>query len=204
MGNLEFDHEGYRKLLPLKEYKNSIKNSDSKTRNHFIGMAFNNKTDIFSRNFSNKMLNTFPKTDFYIHIQQFPENDSPSYMIYNTDITAFIQFRLAGRSDSKYLKRIIQKYGVLIEVEALHSFEKGMGSMLVNQLEKLSDKLFIPIFLYDTNLKNELYYQDLGFFDTTKKGDYGEPLLVYKPKNVETNKKEKSIKSLVKKVFNIH
>ncbi|WRN65332.1 hypothetical protein UM834_14080 [Staphylococcus aureus] len=42
--------------------------------------------------------------------------------------------------------------------------------MLVSQLEKLSDKLFIPIYLYDTNLKDELYYQDLGFFDTTKKG----------------------------------
>ena len=41
--------------------------------------------------------------------------------------------------------------------------------MLVSQLEKLSDKLFIPIYLYDTNLKDELYYQDLGFFDTTKK-----------------------------------
>ncbi|HHC8517434.1 TPA: hypothetical protein ACN3AL_002747 [Staphylococcus aureus] len=79
-----------------------------------------------------------------------------------------------------------------------------MGAMLVNQLEKLSDKLFIPIFLYDTNLKDELYYQDLGFFDTTKKGDYGEPLLVYKPKTLETNKKEKPIKSLFKKVFNIN
>ncbi|WP_373442731.1 hypothetical protein [Staphylococcus equorum] len=169
MGNLDFDHEGYRKLLPLKEYKDSIKHSDSKTRNHFIGMAFNNKTDVFSRNFSNKMINIFPKKEFYIHIQQFPENDSPSYMVYNTDITAFIQFRLAGRSENKYLEKIIRDYGVLIEVEALHSFKKGMGAMLVNQLEKLSDKLFIPIFLYDTNLKDELYYQDLGFFDTTKK-----------------------------------
>ncbi|HIH0528065.1 TPA: hypothetical protein ACYHP0_002871, partial [Staphylococcus aureus] len=93
---------------------------------------------------------------------------------------------------------------VLIEVEALHSFKKGMGAMLVSQLEKLSDKLFIPIYLYDTNLKDELYYQDLGFFDTTKKGNHGEPLLVYKPKNLETNKKEKPIKSLFKKVFNIN
>ena len=58
--------------------------------------------------------------------------------------------------------------------------------------------------LYDTNLKDELYYQDLGFFDTTKKGNHGEPLLVYKPKNLETNKKEKPIKSLFKKVFNIN
>ncbi|HEI8344001.1 TPA: hypothetical protein SLA86_002588 [Staphylococcus aureus] len=48
------------------------------------------------------------------------------------------------------------------------------------------------------------YYQDLGFFDTTKKGNHGEPLLVYKPKNLETNKKEKPIKSLFKKVFNIN
>ncbi|WP_267793720.1 hypothetical protein [Staphylococcus aureus] len=64
MGNLDFDHEGYRKLLPLKEYKDSIKHSDSKTRNHFIGMAFNNKTDVFSRNFFNKMINIFPKKNF--------------------------------------------------------------------------------------------------------------------------------------------
>ncbi|HFD6408291.1 TPA: hypothetical protein ACF5LU_002543 [Staphylococcus aureus] len=204
MGNLDFDHEGYRKLLPLKDFKHFIKHSDSKTRNHFIGMAFNNKTGVFSRNFSNKMINIFPKNEFYIHIQQFPENDSPSYMVYNTDITAFIQFRLVGRSENKYLENIIRDYGVLIEVEALHSFKKGMGAMLVSQLEKLSDKLFIPIYLYDTNLKDELYYQDLGFFDTTKKGDHGEPLLVYKPKNLETNKKEKPIKSLFKKVFNIN
>ncbi|HCX9343772.1 TPA: hypothetical protein SPC33_002724 [Staphylococcus aureus] len=52
--------------------------------------------------------------------------------------------------------------------------------------------------------QNQLYYQDLGFFDTTKKGNHGEPLLVYKPKNLETNKKEKPIKSLFKKVFNIN
>lgn len=136
MNNLDFDHEGYRKLLPLKEYKDHIKHSDSKIRDHFIGMAFNNKTDIFSRNFSIKMINIFPKEEFYIHIQQFPDNDSPSYMVYNNDITAFIQFRLVGRSENMFLEKIIRDYVVLIEVEALHSFKKGMGSMLVSQLEK--------------------------------------------------------------------
>ena len=74
--------------------------------------------------------------------------------------------------------------------------------MLVSQLEKLSDKLFIPIYLYDTNLKDELYYQDLGFFDTTKKGNHGEPLLVYKPKNLETNKK-KSLLNLYSRKYSI-
>ncbi|WP_241958885.1 hypothetical protein [Mammaliicoccus sciuri] len=120
-------------------------------------------------------------------------------MIFNDNITAFIQFRLAGRSDNKYLNDIINKYQVLIEVEALHSFEKGMGAMLVNQLKKLSDKMDMPIYLYDTNLKDEYYYQNLGFLDTTEKGDYGEPLLVYKPKNREIDKKEKSLKSFLRK-----
>lgn len=60
----------------------------------------------------------------------------------------------------------------------------------------------MPIYLYDTNLKDEYYYQNLGFLDTTEKGDYGEPLLVYKPKNREIDKKEKSLKSFFKKIFN--
>lgn len=203
MNNVEFDHEGYRKLLPIEDYKNTMRESDKKSRKHFISMAFNNKTDVFSRNFSSKMLNIFPKSDFCIHIQQFPENDSPSYLIYNTDITAFIQFRLSGKSENRYLEKIITYYGVLIEVEALHSFEKGMGAMLVNQLQNLADKLYIPIFLYDNNLKDELYYQNLGFLDTNKKGDYGEPLLLYKPNETEMIKKDKGIKSIFKKVFNI-
>ncbi len=59
-------------------------------------------------------------------------------------------------------------------------------------------------YIFLTLQQNQLYYQDLGFFDTTKKGNHGEPLLVYKPKNLETNKKEKPIKSLFKKVFNIN
>src|SRR5699024_12059979 len=98
---------GYRKLLPLKDFKHFIKHSDSKTRNHFIGMAFNNKTDVFSRNFSNKMINIFPKNEFYIHIQQFPENDSPSYMLYNSDIKEFIQFMFVYRSVNNYFLIII-------------------------------------------------------------------------------------------------
>ncbi|MCE5040023.1 MULTISPECIES: hypothetical protein [Mammaliicoccus] len=199
---IDSDHEGYRQLLPQKEYKEYIKKSDIESRNYFISMAFNSKTDTFSRNFSNKIINILPKKDFYIHSQQLPDNDSPSYLIFNDNITAFIQFRLAGRSDNKYLNDIINKYQVLIEVEALHSFEKGMGAMLVNQLKKLSDKMDMPIYLYDTNLKDEYYYQNLGFLDTTEKGDYGEPLLVYKPKNREIDKKEKSLKSFFKKIFN--
>ncbi|RIN83773.1 hypothetical protein BU011_13840 [Mammaliicoccus sciuri] len=199
---IDSDHEGYRQLLPQKEYKEYIKKSDIESRNYFISMAFNSKTDTFSRNFSNKIINILPKKDFYIHSQQLPDNDSPSYLIFNDNITAFIQFRLAGRSDNKYLNDIINKYQVLIEVEALHSFEKGMGAMLVNQLKKLSDKMDMPIYLYDTNLKDEYYYQNLGFLDTTEKGDYGEPLLVYKPKNREIDKKEKSLKSFLKKIFN--
>ena len=73
LGNLDFDHEGYRKLLPLKDFKHFIKHSDSKTRNHFIGMAFNNKTDVFSRNFSNKMINIFPKMNFIFIYNNFRE-----------------------------------------------------------------------------------------------------------------------------------
>lgn len=199
------DHEGYRQLLPRKEYKEYIKKSDIKSRKNFINMTFNSKTDIFSRNFSNKIINILPKKDFYIHSQQFPENDSPSYLIYNDNITAFIQFRLTGRSDDKYLNEIINKHQVLIEVEALHSFEKGMGAMLVNQLKKLSDEMDMPMYLYDTNLKDESYYQNLGFFDTNEKGNHGEPLLLYKPKKKgieNTLKKEKGIKPFFKKIFN--
>ncbi|ORI00201.1 hypothetical protein B5723_15105 [Mammaliicoccus sciuri] len=196
------DHEGYRLLLQHKDYKEYIKKNDIDSRKHFISMAYNSKTDIFSRNFSNKIMNVFPKNDFYIHIQQFPDNDSPSYMIFNANITAFIQFRLAGRSENKYLDEMIKKYQVLMEVESLHSFEKGMGSMLVNQLKKLSDNMAMPIYLYDTNLKDEYYYQNLSFFDTNEKGNYGEPLLLYKPKKEDIEKKEKGIISFFKKIFN--
>ena len=66
----------------------------------------------------------------FIFIYNNFRNDSPSYMVYNTDITAFIQFRLVGRSENKYLENIIRDYGVLIEVEALHSFKKVWGQCL--------------------------------------------------------------------------
>ncbi len=177
------EHEEYRKILSSKEAKDSIKKYDKDCRNNFISMANNSKTDIFYRKFYNKTLNVFPKKDFYIHLQQFPENDSPSCLIFNDNdnTMSFIQFRLTSRSNEKYFDKLFNKYPVLIEIEALHSYEKGMGVVLVNQLKKLSDKMDMPIYLYDTNLKDEYYYQNLGFFDTNEKGVYGEPLLVYKP-----------------------
>ncbi|MBJ6239733.1 hypothetical protein [Staphylococcus aureus] len=182
MNSLEYDHEEYRKLLPLKKYKDTIKTCDKNSRKYFISISFNNKADVFSRSFSNNILNVFPKSEFHIDIREFPGNDSPSYMIYNRGISAFIQFRLASKSMEDFLNEVINDYGALIEIEAVHSFEKGQGAMLVEKLKAFSDKVHVPIFLYDTNLKSKNYYQNLDFSNTNQYGNNDEPLLLYKPK----------------------
>ncbi|MCQ9933855.1 hypothetical protein L6C46_13510, partial [Staphylococcus aureus] len=60
------------------------------------------------------------------------------------------------------LKELLKEYPILIEVETLHSFKKGMGKSIVELLINASNIIKAPIYIFDNNLKDENYYQRLG------------------------------------------
>ncbi|HHA1155629.1 TPA: hypothetical protein ACU1R9_002745 [Staphylococcus aureus] len=201
MVNIQQQHENYRRQLSSKDFKYFLEDSDNVTRNHFSSIRFNENEDVFSRKFHSKLLNIFPSEYFYLHIQQYPNANTPSYVIYSKDMDALIEFRICGgRIEKDYITEIIKEYGLIIEIGALHSFSKGKGKNLINDLKNLSNYLNIPIYLYDSNLKATTYYIDLGFFDTGNMSSDNEKIMLYIPNNTHETDKSNSVKSILNKV----
>lgn len=127
------------------------------------------------------LLDIFSNKDFYFSIYQFPNSNSPSYLFHTKEFEAMIQIRLIGKSKVVSLKELLKEYPILIEVEALHSFKKGIGKSIVDLLVDTSIITKTPLYIFDNNLKDENYYQGLGFIEAESTGSNNEPLLVYKP-----------------------
>ncbi|MCD8822112.1 hypothetical protein BUZ15_00055 [Staphylococcus gallinarum] len=181
MVNLENEHESYRSFFSDNEYKQRIKMEDSRNR---IGLKLpENRVGASKKviNIFDSLLSIFPKREFYFYMQIMPQNYNPSYFIHTKDFTAVMQIRLAGGSAIPYLSNLSKKYETLIEIEGIHSFKKGVGKDLVNSLKEVSNHTKAPIYLFDNNLKDENYYQNLGFVNSHSKGYGEEPLLVYLP-----------------------
>lgn len=181
MANLENEHESYRNFFDDSEYKQKIKIEDRRNR---IGLELpENRIGVSKKvtNIFDSLLSIFPKREFYFYMQIMPQNYNSSYFIHTKDFTAVIQIRLTGDSVIPYLSKLSKKYETLIEIEGIHSFKKGVGKDLVNSLKEVSNKTKVPIYLFDNNLKDENYYQNLGFANSHSKGYDEEPLLVYIP-----------------------
>ncbi|EZT88936.1 hypothetical protein [Staphylococcus aureus] len=200
MVDIQQEHENYRRQLSSKEFKYFLEDSDNVIRNRFTSISLNENEDVFSRKFHSKLLNIFPSDFFYLHIQQYPDGNT-SYVIYSKDMDALIEFRMCGgRVEKDYITEVIKEYGLIIEIGALHSFSKGKGKKLINDLKNLSNYLNVPIYLYDSNLKATTYYIDLGFIDTGDMSSDNEKIMIYMPTNTRETEKSNSVKSIWNKV----
>ncbi|MCE5086072.1 hypothetical protein [Mammaliicoccus sciuri] len=202
MIDIQQQHEKYRRLLSSKEFEHFLEDSDNVTRNHFSSISFNENEDVFSRKFHSKILNIFPSEYFYLHIQQYPNANTPSYVIYSKDMDALIEFRICGgRIEKDYITEIIKEYGLIIEIGAVHSFSKGKGKKLITDLQYLSNYLNIPIYLYDCNLKDDNYYIELNFIDTGEMSSDNEKIMLYTPINTYETVKRNRLKFILNKVI---
>ncbi|REI05796.1 hypothetical protein [Staphylococcus felis] len=178
MVDIQQEHENYRRQLSSKEFKYFLEDSDNVIRNRFTSISLNENENVFSRKFHSKLLSIFPSEFFYLHIQQYPDGNT-SYVI---------------------ITEVIKEYGLIIEIGALHSFSKGKGKKLINDLKNLSNYLNVPIYLYDSNLKATTYYIDLGFIDTGDMSSDNEKIMTYMPTNTREIEKSNSVKSILNKV----
>ncbi|MBF2777560.1 hypothetical protein [Staphylococcus saprophyticus] len=181
MVNLKEEHEDYRKFFNDSKYRQRIKQEDMRNRISLRLPENRVGASIKVINIFDNLLSIFADREFYLYMQIMPQNNNPSYFIHTKDFTAVMQIRLTAESPITYLSKLSRKYETLIEIEGLHSFKKGVGKELVNLLKEVSDKSRTPIYLFDNNLKDENYYQNLGFNNSYTKGYDEEPLLTYIP-----------------------
>lgn len=181
MVNLKEEHENYRKQFKKEKYRKKIREHDRAHRKKVEIPSIREATDKKVIYIFENLLNIFSNKDFYFSIYQFPNSSSPSYLFHTKEFEAMIQIRLCGKSYDVSLKELLKENPILIEVEALHSFKKGMGKRIVELLIDTSNITKIPLYIFDNNLKDENYYQGLGFIDTESTGSNNEPLLVYIP-----------------------
>lgn len=195
----------YKSILLDSEFKSSLNDKEKVTRNNFIKMSFNKDNHTFVRIFATTMLNVFDKTNFYIEQKRILDIGDV-YIIYTREIDAFMQFQIIGQTRYEPLWNLMQEYSFLLEIQSLHSYGKGQGKKLVEKAKEFSNELFIPIYLYDKNLKSENYYEELGFINTGYTNDEQDPILIYEPnykpqKIKKTKKGRKSFIEVIKSVF---
>ncbi|RBA02383.1 hypothetical protein [Staphylococcus arlettae] len=181
MVNLKEEHERYRKQFKKEKYRKKIREHDRAFRKKVEDTPIRDATDKKVKYILENLLDIFSNKDFYFSVYQFPNSSSSSYLFHTKDFEAMFHIRFTGKSNVVFLKELLKEYPILIEVEALHSFKKGMGKNIVELLINASNIIKTPIYIFDNNLKDENYYQRLGFIETESTGSNNEPLLVYKP-----------------------
>ncbi|WP_222116541.1 hypothetical protein [Staphylococcus hominis] len=110
------------------------------------------------------------------------ENGVVHFYIIDKSFESICNFFVAGNGSNRITKELINKYNLVIEIKALHSYEKNKGKDIVNSIKEVSHCANIPISLFDTNNKDINYYSNLGFVNKGKKGIHGEVLFIYEPK----------------------
>lgn len=181
MVNLKNEHEDYRKNFQDQQFRKEIIENDIIHRNSLKALDIRKDLDDKVLDIFDNLLDKFTNTEYYFYAYHFPQNDSPSYIFITKQFDALLQVRLCGGTHDSYLNNLIRDHTIIIEVEALHSFKKGKGKIAINLLKEVSNKIKIPLYLYDNNLKDRNYYQNLDFINTSSKGINDEPLLVYVP-----------------------
>lgn len=82
-------------------------------------------------------------------------------------------------SPNLYIRKMYSKFDFMIELVNIDSFKKDAGLKLIKKLTEVSERTYIPIWLYDVNTKDKTYFENLGFKLQGKYGLNNEPLRIY-------------------------
>lgn len=153
-------------------------NFDIKNKNDIQNLTANQRTTYYYK----ELKNTF--SDYYV-TKGLYESDCFDLIGKEFDVVGRIRISadfMNINNPNPYVKKMLSKYGFMIELVNIDSYQKDAGLRLVKQLIKLSKVAHIPIWLYDLNNKNKNYFDKLNFKFKGNLGLSNEPLKIYVPK----------------------
>ena len=100
-------------------------------------------------------------------------------ILYTKDFKGAIAFNLkiAGTIQKKLIE---EKW--IIEVDELHSYQKGKGKFLLNLILNVSNNIGVPVTLWTETKDNVEYFKKYDFVNLGKRGTNGEYLMYRKHK----------------------
>lgn len=191
-------HETIRKQLQDDNFREKVRDEHVKLENKFDSIINNTEQSNFDIKIKNDIQNLTVNQRTTYYCMELKNNFSEYYVtkgLYESDCFDLIgkEFDVVGRirisadfmninNPNPYVKKMLSKYGYMIELVNINSYQKNAGLRLIKQLIKLSKKAHIPIWLYDLNTKNKNYFDKLKFKFKGNLGLSNEPLKIYVPK----------------------
>lgn len=190
-------HEIIRNQLQDDNFKEKVRDEHVKLEKIFDPIINNpeySNFDIKNKNDIQDLTVNQRTTYYYLELKTIFSDYYVTKGLYESDWFDLIgkEFDVVGRirisadfmninNPNPYVKKMLSKYGFMIELVNIDSYKKNAGLRLIKQLIKLSKKAHIPIWLYDLNTKKN-YFDKLNFKFKGNLGLSNEPLKIYVPK----------------------
>ncbi|WP_368909205.1 hypothetical protein [Staphylococcus epidermidis] len=190
-------HEIIRNQLQDDNFKEKVRDEHVKLEKIFDPIINNpeySNFDIKNKNDIQNLTVNQRTTYYYLELKTIFSDYYVTKGLYESDCFDLIakEFDVVGRirisadfmninNPNPYVKKMLSKYGFMIELVNIDSYKKNAGLRLIKQLIKLSKKAHIPIWLYDLNTKKN-YFDKLNFKFKGNLGLSNEPLKIYVPK----------------------
>ncbi|HCU7193632.1 MULTISPECIES: hypothetical protein [Staphylococcus] len=190
-------HEIIRNQLQDDNFKEKVRDEHVKLEKIFDPIINNpeySNFDIKNKNDIQDLTVNQRTTYYYLELKTIFSDYYVTKGLYESDCFDLIgkEFDVVGRirisadfmninNPNPYVKKMLSKYGFMIELVNIDSYKKNAGLRLIKQLIKLSKKAHIPIWLYDLNTKKN-YFDKLNFKFKGNLGLSNEPLKIYVPK----------------------
>ena len=165
----EIEHNIFERMVKNNDFKNNVEANQETFKAGLLQILINDP-EKHSRGFILGLLK-LTESDFYI----LPLGNT--IQLFTKDFKGTIAFNLRKPNENH-----AECFNVplMIEVDALHSKEKGHGKQLMNSVIKIADTINVPVCLWTETQKNTQYFKKYAFKTYGKRGEKNEELLIRK------------------------
>lgn len=175
MSQIDIEHKHYEFVFKNPVYKKHIKNGSPIIR-HSLFTAMNSSDEQIVKTYL-KWIISKSKKKYYL----LPLEGNAIIALVKNDFKSFFRIRYCSELTPTAVKVFNNQYRHAIEIVNLHSFKKGEGSKILEELNSLLYQVKIPLALYTEKPKLVDYYERHGFINQGMCGDNKEYFMIKLP-----------------------